>query len=399
MAYRYFCIVITFFVIGAATTFIEPLLPFLKVYLHLDYAQLMLFNTAFFISYFLFAYLSGKLVSITGIKYGLILGNLLIFSGLVAWIIALQNTTLFIMFLFATMLIGCGVVILFMITQFNALFISGTRKTSQLSILQSAHALGCFMAPLLVSYFLYHQSDPFLNNDLTYLKSILYTSMVVMVCLLLILSYSHFSEKLSYGSTVKNAKNSIGFYLNWFSLFVYVGVEISIASFIISQGTVYYNIPIYDAKWLLALYWLFIILGRVLAGFIMKQVHESKLFSINTMIGCLVISFSILIKHKLSLLFLATLGLINAPIFPIIYSLGLSDQNKSNIKTSGIMASAIFGGGVIPLIAGILTDINLNMNLLIILFGYVYLFLANKIGLSLKKILLEPKLLKSVSND
>src|ERR1700749_718018 len=70
-----------FFMWGFLTSLNDILVPHLKAIFELNYAQVMLINSAFFGSYFLFAVPAGKLIEKIGYKRPMVAGLLVMAAG------------------------------------------------------------------------------------------------------------------------------------------------------------------------------------------------------------------------------------------------------------------------------------------------------------------------------
>src|ERR1700722_1972777 len=75
-----------FFMWGFLTCLNDILIPHLKTIFDLNYAQVMLVQFAFFMSYFVFAFPSGKIIEWIGYKKSMVLGLLTMGTGALLFI-------------------------------------------------------------------------------------------------------------------------------------------------------------------------------------------------------------------------------------------------------------------------------------------------------------------------
>ena len=106
------------------------------------------------------------------------------------------------------------------------------------------------------------------------------------------------------------------------------------------------------------------IVGRFIGGFLIAPNNEKKLVFIMCSINIILIGFSVFSYSIFGLLALTATGLCNAILFPLLFSLGFQNKETLNIKQSGVMATAISGGAIVPLFTGLLADtFSLNSSL------------------------------------
>jgi MFS transporter, FHS family, L-fucose permease len=334
-----------------------------------------LFDSVFFIAYALFSFIFSVYINRYGIQKSLRYGLMLIFIGSVFWVISLDCYSKLLFVLFSTFIIAIGVVILFIVVEYIGLYLNGVRAARELSYFQGAHAFGAFLVPLLVTYVLY--------NNIINVTSMLSIIKVLFIIVGLISMTLYIATKMVSFPLVhdccENIQNKIDapmLFILWMALFTYVGVEITIGSFIIPMGIDGLHLPLREVKFFLSIYWLLIIVGRVIGGYLMRYINEMHMVCCNVIICIISMVFVINTDGILSLCILSFLGLWNSIIFPVLYSAAFSDIPSTNIKISGIMAMAISGGAVIPFMTGLFCDfINPRAGFFSILFCYVFIFI------------------------
>ena len=362
--------------VGGATSLFAPLLPFLRSYLQLTYTEMALFDSVFFIAYALFSYSFSIYINQYGIKKSLGAGLIIIFTGSLFWIIFLEYYVKFFCLLFATFIIAIGVVILFIVVEYIGLYLNGVKATRKLSYLQGAHGFGAFLAPLLVTCFLYKNNVIIINSVLPTIKVLFFIVCLIVVALYVATQRVVFPFICDFSESVENKMDISIISKLWIALFIYVGVEITIGSFIIPIGIGSLHFPLLVVKKFIYIYWLLIIVGRIIGGYIMRYINEMYLVCFNVLFCIISMLFVVNIESVFSLYLLSCLGLFNSILFPVLYSAAFSYIPSANIKVSGIMATAISGGAIIPFITGFLSDhFNLRASLFSIISCYIFIFI------------------------
>ncbi|ALH79867.1 glucose/galactose MFS transporter [Sphingopyxis macrogoltabida] len=161
-------------------------------------------------------------------------------------------------------------------------------------------------------------------------------------------------------------------------IFLYVGAEVSIGSLIVSylmQGHVM-ALPEQAAGKLIGLYWGGAMIGRFIGSAAMRLVSPGKLLACVAAgaIGLILISIST--TGAVSGYSLLAIGLMNAIMFPTIFSLASERLGSRAADGSGIINVAIFGGAVIPLATGALADVTGSLGLALLLPAACYAIIA-----------------------
>src|ERR1700747_2911237 len=141
--YRAMAMVTTlFFMWGFLTVLNDILIPHLKTIFDLNYAEVMLVQFAFFTSYFVFAFPSGKLVNWVGYKKAMVAGLFTMGAGALLFIPA-ATAALFPLFLTALIVLAAGMTIL-QVSANPYVAVLGPEKTagSRLNLAQAFYSLG-----------------------------------------------------------------------------------------------------------------------------------------------------------------------------------------------------------------------------------------------------------------
>ena len=141
-------------------------------------------------------------------------------------------------------------------------------------------------------------------------------------------------------------------------IFLYVGAEVSIGSFIVSylmQADVL-GLPEQSAGKLISLYWGGALLGRFIGSGVLRLVSPGKALAFNAIGAIVLILISANTVGTISGYSLLAVGLMNSIMFPTIFSLACEKLGPRAADGSGIINVAIAGGAVVPALYGALAD-------------------------------------------
>jgi MFS transporter, FHS family, L-fucose permease len=158
------------------------------------------------------------------------------------------------------------------------------------------------------------------------------------------------------------AKRSIWSYSNLVlaaaAIFVYVGAEVSIGSFLVNY-LAQPNIGAMTVKVAasyVSLYWGGAMIGRFIGSAVLHKVTTEKLLAVCASMACLLIVTSMLTSGHLAMWSILAIGLFNSIMFPSIFALGVRGLGPLTGKGSGLLVASIVGGAIIPELQGIFAD-------------------------------------------
>lgn len=115
--------------------------------------------------------------------------------------------------------------------------------------------------------------------------------------------------------------------------------------------------------------------GALLGAFLMTKIAEMKYFRINILLAIgaiLVLAF--VETEVVNLVAIGAVGFLASCIFPIIYSMAVQSRPEKANQISGLMITAVAGGGAVTPIIGIATDaVGIIGGVLVILVCVLYL--------------------------
>ncbi len=97
--------------------------------------------------------------------------------------------------------------------------------------------------------------------------------------------------------------------------------------------------------------------GALLGAFLMTKIAEMKYFKINILTAILVLLVLTFVENQtINLISIGAIGFLASCIFPIIYSMAVQTRPEKANQISGLMITAVAGGGAVTPIIGIATD-------------------------------------------
>src|SRR4029077_5074643 len=109
------------------------------------------------------------------------------------------------------------------------------------------------------------------------------------------------------------------------AIFVYVGAEVSIGSFL----TNYFNrsdiggLSLQDAADMLKYYWGGAMVGRFVGSALLQKISTGTLLGFNAIVACLLVTASMLTFGHFAMWTILLVGLFNSIMFPSIFTLGV----------------------------------------------------------------------------
>ena len=375
-----FIIGVLFFVFGFVTWLGSVLIPYLKITCQLNNIAAYLVAFSFYISYLLLALPSAALLKKTGFKNGMVVGLLLISLGTLLFIPAAKSR-IFLLFLVGQFIQGSGLAILQ--TAANPYVVMlGPRKSAakRISIMGICNGIAGIIAPIILGAIILNDADQINLNryaaDLEKKSIVLqqiankviapYAFMTILLLLIAIFIYRsglpEIDPEKEEDTLVKNDLNKTSVFqfphlmMGVLSLFLYVGVEVIAGDSIILYGASQ-GIALSTAKFFTSF-----TLSGMLIGYLIgiiaipRFLSQEKALQISAILGIIFCLLALATNGKISLTFIALLGLANALIYPSIWPLALNGLGSFTKIGSSLLIMAIGGGAILPLIYGRIAD-------------------------------------------
>jgi MFS transporter, FHS family, L-fucose permease len=367
---------ILFFMMGFITAMNDILVPYMKSVFDLNFSRAALIQFCFFGAYGLTAIPSSRVIERLGYQQGMVLGFAVAACGSLLFLPAVHLNEYW-LFLLALFVLAAGIVML----QVGAnafITTSGPRESasSRLSMVQAFNSFGTFMAPLFGSVLILENLKSSTDNAagvrLPYL--IIAAILVILALLLARMKFPQMevphTEKTAWSEALKNPSLVAGM----LGIFLYVGAEVSIGSFMVNYITSMTKMSPTEAAHMVAIYWGGAMAGRFLGIFTLKEFPPGKVLAVHATMAISLILISINSRGSMAVYSIILVGLCNSIMFPTIFSISLQGLEKMAHKASGLLATAILGGALIPVITGQLADsMNLRVAFALPLLCYLYI--------------------------
>jgi len=376
-----------FFMWGFITCLNDILIPHLKGVFSLNYTQAMLIQFCFFGAYFVVSLPAGFLVKKLGYKKGIVTGLLIACVGCCLFYpaAALQQYSLFLGALFV---LASGITLLQVAANpYVAALGSPRTAASRLTLTQGFNALGTTIAPyfgglLILAAVVSDGAAITAEQRLAQAQAVQmpYLSLALMLLVLAaIFSWLKLPE-IEQAPTDDNVEGSAWsqkhLVLGAVAIFVYVGAEVAIGSFMINFiGEDYIaGLAEHDAAKYISWYWGGAMVGRFIGSLAMQKFAAGKALAFNAVAAILLLAIVVLGHGMFAMYAILAIGLCNSIMFPTIFSLALNKLGSSTSQGSGILCLAIVGGALLPVLQGVLADsIGIQLAFILPIFCYVYI--------------------------
>jgi MFS transporter, FHS family, L-fucose permease len=367
---------ILFFMMGFITCLNDILVPYLKAIFSLSYSQAALVQFCFFAAYGLTSIPFSKLIERVGYQKGMVIGFTLAALGCLLFYPAVVLHT-YPLFLAALFVLASGIVLL-QVAANPCVSVIGPKETasSRLTMAQAFNSLGTFIAPLFGAYFILSA----LTNS-SHAEGVVYPYFfiaAVLILIALVLSRINLTglESTSTDETgwLQVLKEK-GLLLGVIGIFAYVGAEVAIGSFLVNYVMDISQVTETQAAPLVAFYWGGAMVGRFLGIFTLKAFAPARVLMTHALLAVIFILISMQSTGTLAIGSMVLVGLCNSIMFPTIFTLGIKGlQAGQEKKASGLLATAILGGAIVPLLTGLLADkLGLHHAFILPVICYVYI--------------------------
>ena len=396
-----------YFIFGFVTNLNMGLVPYLKQIFQIhNFAnwQAMLANFAFFTAYFVCSGASGKLIEAIGYKRTMVVSLFIQVIGALIFVPAAQQVS-FPLFLLAIFVVGAGVTALQTAANpYIAILGPESSAPVRLTLAQALNSLGGTIAPLIAGAFILTATvkDPAevakesAAAQLQYQHTIantVHTPYIVIAIGLAVMGIaiafthlphitgSHESEATEI--VAKSMRRSIWSYrhtvLAAIGIFLYVGVEVGLATQMVlyfsdSQHGGLHALTASAAQKLVTYYWLGALIGRLLGSWVLTKIKAGKLLGAFGLIAAALVVVSIMSTGQVAIWSLILAGFFNSIMFPNIFALGIAGLGTMTSKGSGLIMTAVWGGALIPVFIGWISDHSTyGLSLLVPVVCYLYI--------------------------
>jgi FHS family L-fucose permease-like MFS transporter len=386
-----------FFFWGFVTVLNDILVPHLKAIFDLNYTKVMFIQFAFFSAYFIFSIPSAKVIDTIGYKRTMVSG--LVTMGVGAFLfIPAASAPSYPLFLGALMVLAAGITAL-QVAANAYVSVLGPPETasSRLNLAQAFNSFGTTIGPYLGGLFILNANalsqdslkklsvealQAYRIHEASSVKlpyTVIGFALIAFAVLIGLFKLPPIPEAQKSGQ--QGSGPSIWRYthlvLGMVGIFVYVGAEVSIGSFLInylSQPEIGNMSEVVAARYV-AYYWGGAMIGRFVGSALLQKIKTGTLLGIFGLAAALLVCTTMLTSGMVAMWSVILVGLFNSIMFPSIFTLGIAKLGPLTGDGSGLLIMAIVGGAILPVVQGWIAD-RIGIHHAFILPVICYLYIA-----------------------
>ncbi|MDR2463103.1 MAG: sugar MFS transporter [Verrucomicrobiales bacterium] len=356
-----------FFMWGFITVLNDILVPHLKGVFELNYTRAALIQFVFFGAYFLMSLPSGVLVSRLGYKRTMVAGLVTAAAGTLLFLPAAAVLS-YALFLGALFVLATGITIL-QVSANPYISALGNPETasSRLNLAQAFNSLGTTIAPALGgALILSHQAaaaqDKMAEAASVKVPYLILTGILLLLGVIIALTrlptISAVEGESGREGTLWDAIKVPRLSLGAIGIFLYVGAEVAIGSFLINylgeKQIAGLDEP--TAAQYVSLYWGGAMVGRFIGSALLQFVKPNRLLAFNATVTVALSVTAFLASGYVAMWAALLIGVFNSIMFPNIFTLGIRDLGHLTGKGSSLLVMAIVGGAIVPQVMGYAAD-------------------------------------------
>lgn len=396
-------VTILFFLWGAITALNDVLIPHLRAVYSLSFKQAALVQVWFFGAYFLVSLPAGFYVRSFGYQKGAITGLIIAAAGCALFYPAATNGYFF--FLFAFFVMAAGITVL-QVAANPYVTVLGPARTasSRLTLTQALNSFGAYIAPTVIGGLILGGATFVSEAELaTYTEDvrnayrateaasvqgpylILSAALLILAALFALVklpkietkeatSSKSFSESLTYMKQGLKANPHLA--LGVLGIFLYVGAEVSIGSYLINFFGLAHisDMKPTEATKYLGMYWLGAMIGRFIGFAVMRYVRAGLVLGICGGMCVLLVLAATFSSGHFAMWAIIAVGLFNSIMFPTIFAMALHKLGPFTSQGSGLLCMGIVGGAIVPYLQAVLADaIGLQLSFLLPAVCYIFI--------------------------
>ena len=398
-SYKMPLIVVTnlFFIWAFVTNLNDVLIPYLRKACNLTDFQSSLVQFSFFIAYFIMSIPSASIIKRVGYKRAMLIGLLCMLLGALLFIPA-AVTGIYFIFLAALFILASGVTLL-QVAANPYVTILGKPETAsaRLNLTQAFNSLGATVGPWIGGTLILSALTDEEFNLLSAAQKLAVqeeqSSMVVLTyvglaaVILLISAIIYFSKLPEIGVEEEEAtadaaddKTTIFTHkhllLGVISIFLYVGAEVAIGSFIIrlAGDPAIGGLTELEGKNFVSYYMFFAMVGRFAGSYFLSKISPSKVVGFNALVAVALLFVGVFTSGSLALYSIVLIGLCNSIMFPTIFTLAIKDLGSFAKQGSSYLVMAIVGGAFVPPLMGYVSGLKgIQMAFLVPVACYIFI--------------------------
>jgi FHS family L-fucose permease-like MFS transporter len=387
-----------FFMWGFITCLNDILIPHLKAVFGLDYTGAVLIQFTFFGAYFLMSLPAGKLVSWLGYKWTMVAGLMTAGAGTLLFLPA-ADTISYPLFLGALFILATGITLL-QVSANPYISALGRAETasSRLNLAQAFNSLGTTMAPWFGGLLIFSSQASLAGvnkaNEAAAVKMPYLLLTGILIALAAAIAFAHLPRipavegEGGREGTLWDALKIPHLSLGALGIFLYVGAEVSIGSFLINylgDPKIAAMSQASAAKYV-SLYWGGAMVGRFVGSALLQRIRPSNMLAFNATVAALLTVAGFTLTGAVAMWAILLIGLFNSIMFPNIFTLGIRELGHLTGRGSSILVMGIVGGAIVPVLTGVMADcLGIRLALFVPALCYVYIIYYGARGYKIDK--------------
>lgn len=260
----------------------------------------------------------------------------------------------------------------------NTLGGEGKKGNQLLQFGGSINSIGATIVPVLVGYLMGDVAKATIDKA----NPALFLAMGIFALAFIVLSIVKIPEPHMAGANEKKGKEPHSplsfrhFILGTIAIFLYVGVEVGIPNFANLYMTTDLAIDATTAGTIVGTYWFLMLIGRLLGGTFGGKFSSKAMLTFVALLGMVFIICAILLPKEITvsmpvfksdisfgltevpvgIMFLVLCGLCTSVMWGGIFNLAVEGLGKYTAAGAGIFMVMVCGGGILPLIQGLVAD-------------------------------------------
>jgi FHS family L-fucose permease-like MFS transporter len=390
-------VTILFFMWGLLTSLNDVLIPHLKAIYTLTYLQAMLVQFCFFGAYFIVSIPAGALIRRIGYQRGAVTGLLIAAAGCALFYPASHSG--YALFLFAFFVLASGITILQVAANpYVTVLGPSSTASSRLTLTQAFNSLGTAVGPFVGGMLILtvgalgadqlaalsaSEQAAYRAHEAAAVQGPYLGLAVALALLALAFGAARLPHIVHAADDVDDDGRGGALahrHLVWgaAAIFLYVGGEVSIGSFLVNflGDASVAAMPAATAAKYVSLYWFGAMVGRFIGFAVMRTVSPGKSLAFNACLAMALVVTAIVAQGPLAMWAILAVGLCNSIMFPTIFSMALHGLGKYTGQGSGILCMAIVGGALVPFAQGLLADtLSLRLSFVVPVLCYAFILI------------------------
>ncbi len=395
-----------FFMISFVTGLQNPFGVIVKHQFQATNLMSQLGNAANFIAYAFMGVPAGMLLQKIGYKKTALLAIIVGFVGVfISYLSGLAGS--YAVYLTGAFVSGFSMCMLNTVVNpmLNTLGGGGNKGNQLIQVAGSVNSIGATIVPVLVGYLMGDAAQATISDAdpaLFLAMGIFALAFIVLISMNIPEPSLERQQKSSSSSDKHSAFSFRHFILGTVAIFIYVGVEVGIPNFMnLFATSEELGIDPTTAGSLVGTYWFLMMVGRLCGASLGARFSSKSMLTLASAVGLVFILIAIfapittkvsmpvflsslsfgMVEVPIGIMFLALCGLCTSIMWGGIFNLAVEGLGKYTEAASGFFMVMVCGGGILPLIQGVVADnAGFQASYFVILVGLAYLLYYALIG-------------------